>query len=450
MAKAAARSRPRRSARATEAPPPPLAAPAIGHNGGPELEARVQLPEKIAEVFAAPRGEVQYRAMYGGRGSAKSFSAALMASIWGAVEPLRILCTREYQSSIRESFHAELRGAISAHPWLAAQYDVGVDYIKNRRRGGTEFIFRGLRRNIQSIKSLARIDLTIVEEAEDVPEDSWQALEPTVFRNPRTEIWPIWNPRFQNSPVDRRFRKKPPSTGLAIAEVNWNDNRFFPDHLDKLRRRDLDLLDTNTYAHIWDGAYLVNSAAQVLAGKWKPKEFTPSASWQGPYLGGDFGYALDPTAGVKCWINGDYLFVEHEFGGRQIELDQTAARAKQSIPDFDQYISRWDSASPGSISMLQRYGLPRAIGAEKWPGSVEDGIRFLRSFKKILVHPRCKQTIEECRLYSYKVDPNTKDVLPHLVDAHNHYIDAIRYAMSPMVRQLQPARAVSGIYGNSV
>src|SRR5690606_7544113 len=124
--------------------------------------ARVQLPPKLVPIFAPPRGSVRYRALHGGRGSAKSFSAAKMAAIWGYAEPLRILCAREFQASIAESFHAELKAAIASEPWLEAAYDVGKDYL--RGFNGTEFIFRGLRRNTQSIKSLAKVDLTIVEE----------------------------------------------------------------------------------------------------------------------------------------------------------------------------------------------------------------------------------------------------------------------------------------------
>ena len=102
-----------------------------------------------------------------------------MAAVWGYAEPLRILATREFQASIKESFHAELKAAIASEPWLEAHYDVGVDYL--RGRNGTEFIFRGLRHGVNTIKSLSKIDLTIVEEAEDVPETSWLALEATVF-----------------------------------------------------------------------------------------------------------------------------------------------------------------------------------------------------------------------------------------------------------------------------
>lgn len=394
--------------------------------------ARIELPPKLVPVFAPPRGSVQYRNLHGGRGSGKSFNAAKMAAVWGYAEPLRILCTREYQASISESFHAELKAAIASEPWLEAHYDVGVDYLKGAN--GTQFIFRGLRRNSQSIKSLAAIDLTIVEEAEDVPETSWLALEATVFRQPKAELWSLWNPRQDGSPVDMRFRKNPPANAIT-AEINWSDNPFFPPGLETLRKREQERLDPATYHHVWEGGYLVNSDAQVLAGKWRVAEFEPGEEWDGPYQGGDFGYAQDPTAAVRTYIHGDTLYVSHEAGGRGIELDDIGAKVNDAIPGFADYVSRWDSASPGSISIITRNGVPKAQGAPKWQGSVDDGIRFLRSFKEIVVHPRCVKTISEMRLYSYKVDRLTGDVLPVLVDANNHYIDAIRYAVSPMIRQ---------------
>jgi phage terminase large subunit len=394
--------------------------------------ATIRLPRKLKPVFAKPRGSVQYRGAHGGRGSAKSFSFAKMAAVFGYAEPLRILCTREFQASIKESFHAELKAAIASEPWLEAHYDVGVDYL--RGENGTEFIFRGLRHGVNTIKSLAKIDLTIVEEAEDVPEVSWLALEATVLRTPGSELWPIWNPRLDGSPVDQRFRKKPPPNAL-IAELNWQDNPFFPPGLDALRRRDLERLDPNTYAHIWEGAYLVNSDSQVFAGKFRVSDFTPGHDWDGPYQGGDFGFAQDPTAAVRCWINEGQLFIEYEAGKVGLELDDTASFVTKRIPEFDQYATRWDNARPESISHLRRHGLPRSEAVDKWKGSVEDGIAFMRSFKEIVVHSRCVETIKEMRLYSYKVDRLSGDVLPVLVDANNHYIDAIRYALGPMVKQ---------------
>jgi len=401
--------------------------------------ARVELPPKLVPVFTPNRGEVQHRGAFGGRGSGKSFSFAKMAAVWGYADPMRILCTREYQVSIKESFHAELKAAIASEPWLESFYEVGTDYL--RAPNGTEFIFRGLRHNISSIKSLAKIDLTIVEEAEDVPEASWLALEPTVFRQPRSELWAIWNPRDKGSPVDQRFRVSPPDNSV-IAELNYPDNPWFPEGLDKVRRRELGRLDPNTYAHIWEGAYLENSDRQVLGDKWRVDEFEPGADWDGPYHGLDFGFSQDPTAGVRCWIHDSRLFIEREAVEVKLELDDTTAFLEDRIPGIAKYELLADNARPESISYLSRNGLPRITAVKKWPGSVEDGVQHLRAYKEIVIHSRCKNTRNEARLWSHKVDQKSGQVLPDIVDAHNHTWDAVRYALGRVITASKPGVTV--------
>jgi len=98
-------------------------------------------------------------------------------------------------------------------------------------------------------------------------------------------------------------------------------------------------------------------------------------------------------------------------------------------------VTRWDSARPESISFLKRNGLSNSVAVNKWAGSVEDGIEFIKSFDRVVIHPACKEIIKEFGLYSYKVDRHTGDILPKIVDAHNHYIDALRYALEPMIKK---------------
>ena len=353
-----------------------------------------------------------------------------MAAIWGYAEPLRILATRELQVSIKESFHAEVKNAIESVPWLAAHYEVGESYV--RGKNGTEFIFKGLRHNISSIKSMAQIDLCVVEEAEDVPESSWRDLLPTV-RADKSEVWVIWNPRLDGSPVDKRFVKATPP-GSLIVEMNHDDNPWFPMVLEAQRVYDQANMDPALYAHVWEGAYLTNSQAQVLAGKVRVIEFTPAPEWDGPYHGADWGFSQDPTTGVKCWVHNRRLYIEHEAYKVGLEIDQTSDFLRDKIPGIEGYTTRADSARPETISYLKRHGLPKLEGVKKWAGSVEDGIAHLRSYEEIIVHPRCKETIQETRLYSYKVDRLSKDILPEIVDSHNHCIDAIRYALGPLIK----------------
>jgi phage terminase large subunit len=391
---------------------------------------QIQIPPKLIPVFKPKRGEVRYRGAYGGRGSGKSFTFAKMVAIFGYSEKLRILCTRELQNSIKDSFHAELKNAIQSEPWLESAYDVGVDYI--RGKNGTEFIFRGLRHNQGSIKSLAQIDICIVEEAEDVPETSWQILEPTI-RAPKSEIWVVWNPREENSPTDKRFLKEPPPRSV-IAKMNWQDNPWFPNELNEQRLHARKVMDDALYTHIWEGAYYELSDAQVFKNKYEIREFEPQSNWQGAYYGLDFGFAQDATAAIKAWVFDNTLYIEQDCGRVGLELDDTATYLKDRMPGIEKHAIRADSARPESISYLKRHGLPRIDGVIKGKGSVEDGIEFIKSFNKVIIHPQCKNTAQEFRLYSYKTDRLTGDILPILDDKNNHWIDALRYALQPMIK----------------
>jgi len=399
-------------------------------------EAKVVLSKAAREVFSSLRGSVSYRAMYGGRGSGKSYSAALVAAVWGYVERLRVLCVREFQNSIAQSFYAELKAAIEAHWWLAEHYELQRDRIIGKN--GTEFMFKGLHSNPTAIKSLAKIDLTIVEEAEDIPEESWLQLEATVLRQPGSEIWALWNPKKRNSPVDHRFIKNPPKDAI-VRKINYTDNPFFPEGLQKLCERQRDILDYGTWAHVWLGEYRENSHAQIFNGRFEQKEFTPGKGWKGPYQGGDWGYSQDPVAVIRAWEYDDCLWIEYEAGGVGIELDDIPGTAAQ-IPDFHRYDCYWDSAQPAMISHVIRGGLTRSKPVVKKKGSVEDGIQFIRSYRRVYIHPRCKNTLDEFQNYSWKIDRNAIDpktgqnlILDVPVDAFNHYVDALRYGLSPVM-----------------
>lgn len=398
--------------------------------------AQIKLPPKLIPVFSEKR---RIRGAFGGRGSGKTFSFAKMTAIraYMAAESGQkgvILCAREWMNSLRDSSMAEVKDAINSEPWLRSYFDIGQEYIRTRN-GRVEYIFTGLNRNLDSLKSKAKILIAWVDEAEGVTETAWDKLEPTV-RAEGSEIWVTWNPELDGSSTDKRFRKQMAELegNPLIVEVNYDDNPWFPEPLEALRKRQQRTLDPNKYAWIWEGAYLENSDAQVFAGKYRVDEFEPQPNWDGPYNGLDFGFSQDPTAAIQCWINGDRLFISHEAGKVGLELDDTAQFITRHIPEFSNHVVRADSARPESISFLKRQGIPNITGVKKGKGSVEDGIQFIRSFAEVVIHPRCKETIREFRLYSYKVDKRSGDVLPVLVDKDNHYVDALRYAIEPMIK----------------
>lgn len=397
-----------------------------------ETKVRVQLPPKLLPVFS---GDYRYRGAYGGRGGGKTRPFALMSAVRGVMFASAgvsgvILCGREFQNSLEESSMEEVKAAIRAEPWLDALYDIGERYIRTKCRR-VSFVFAGLRHNLASIKSKARILIAWIDEAEPVSESAWRTLTPTV-REHGSEIWVTWNPESEESATHRRFRVNPPKDGIFV-ELNWRDNPWFPAVLEAERQRDLEI-NPDTYDHIWEGAFYSVTNAQVFANKYRVAEFEPQPNWDGPYQGGDFGFSVDPTAAVRLWIYREALYVEHEAFKTRLELDDTPDYVAGNIPDWHRYVSRWDSARPESISYLRRHGMPRAEAVTKWPGSVEDGVSYLRSFREIVVHPRCTGIARELRLYSYKIDKQSGDPLPIILDANNHGIDAMRYALGPMIR----------------
>lgn len=392
-------------------------------------QANIQLPAKLAELFSEPLGAYRFRVMHGGRGSGKSRAMAIMALVWGYSKSLRILCTREVQASIKESMHAELRAVIEDNPWMQSHYKVLEQTI--RGRNGTEFIFRGLHNDAKTIKSLSGVNLCLIEEGQDISQRSLDALLPTI-REEGSEIWIAYNPENETDPVDAQFRQFK-SDNIACVEVNYFDNPFFPSSLEEQRLLDYRNKTRDEYLWIWEGKYLKRSLNQVFVDKYESSVFVPATDWDGPYQGMDWGFANDPTTGIRAWINENKLFVEYDAGKVGLELDDTAKYLKNRIPDFHKYVTRADSARPESISHVNKHGLPRVVSCVKWPGSVEDGIQHIRSYDRIVIHPRCEETLREFDTYSYKTN-KAGDILPAVEDANNHYIDALRYALGPLIK----------------
>lgn len=387
-------------------------------------EINIDIPQKMVEPLFAPH---RYKIFRGGRGSAKSWGVARGLLAHGISTPRRIFCGREIQKSIADSSYKLLVDQIEMLG-LVSYYDVLKSEI--RGKNGTEFLFRGLgNMTAESIKSFEGVDIAWIEEAHTVSDRSWELLIPTV-RKPGSEIWVTYNPEDPKDPVDVRFVQNPPPD-CAIVEMNWHDNPWFPEVL-KAEKDYLYRVDPEAAAHVWGGKYRRMSDAQVLKGKYTVESFEPGQYWDGPYQGTDFGFSVDPSVLVRCWIWERKLYVEHEAYGLNVETDHLSALF-DGIERARDYVTRADSARPETISYLVRNGWPRFCGAVKWKGSVEDGIGYLRGFDQIVIHPRCTHTAEEARLWSYKTDKLSGDVLPVLIDKHNHCWDAIRYALEPII-----------------
>jgi len=380
----------------------------------------------LPRPFAWAEQPARYKVWYGGRGGGKSWGVARLLLAKAYRRKLRILCTREYQNSIADSVHRLLTDQIQMIG-LDRYFKVTRDSIKSSY--GSEFLFKGIHHNIHEIKSLEGIDICWVEEAQRVPEESWQVLIPTI-RKEGSEIWITFNPDEADHPTYARFISHPPPNA-RVVKVNYPDNPWLPATL----REELvycRTVDFDAYRHIWEGEPRARSQAEAFGGKWTIEAFDAPADARF-YFGADWGFSQDPTVLVRCFIQDRKLFIDYEAFGVGVDIDETPALFR-SVPGAEKWPIKADSARPETISAMRRAGF-NIQAARKWPGSVEDGIAHLRGYEKIVVHERCKHTIDAMKLYRYKTDKITGDVLPILLHDYSHVPDALRYALDGMIKR---------------
>ncbi len=285
----------------------------------------IRFPEKTRCLFQPER----YKVLYGGRGSAKSWSVARALLLLGGMHPLRILCTREIQNSIKDSVHKLLSDQI---PAMGMQDQYVVTQTGIRGLNGTEFTFSGIRQqDISKIKSYEGVDICWVEEAHTVTKESWEILIPTI-RKPGSEIWVTFNPDLESDDAYQRFVVSPPE-GAFIVEMNYRDNPWFPPELDK-ERRQLLIRDPDSYQNVWDGK-TKNLAGDIFKREWfrfyQPEDL-PEV-WNGTCLSWDMtfkdGEKNDNVCGQAWGRRGPNCYLLSQTLGKMSFTDTVVAFCRQ-------------------------------------------------------------------------------------------------------------------------
>lgn len=376
----------------------------------------------------------RYKGIWGGRGSGKSHERAEALIEAHVMNPnTASVCLREVQKSIKMSVKRLLEQKIEKLG-VQSHFIVQDTMIKNRFGKGL-IIFQGMQNHTaDSIKSLEGFDIAWFEEAQSASQRSLDLLRPTI-RKPGSELWFTWNPDEPTDAIDQLLRSDNPPPDAVVLQVNYMDNPWFPDVLkDEMeydRGRDLD-----KYTHIWLGGYKKNSNKRVF-NNWRIEEFeTPEDAML--RFGADWGFAVDPTVLVRCYLVGRKLYIDYEAYQVGCDIVDTPDLF-MTVPESERWPIVADSARPETISHMKKNGFPKILPAVKGPKSLEEGVEFLKSYD-IIVHPRCKHVIDELTHYSYKVDPDTDEVLPVLEDKDNHTIDALRYACEGTRRKAQNKR----------
>lgn len=396
------------------------------------VNLKIQTPRWCLPLLEKSR----YKAAKGGRAGGKSHFFAERAVERFIEDPdLSFVGIREIQRSLKNSAKKLIASKIRSLG--ASHYFNILDTEIRSTKGDGVMIFEGMQdHTADTIKSLEGFDIAWVEEAQKLSLRSLKLLRPTI-RAEDSEIWFSWNPEQPTDAVDNFFCGDNPPGNTKIVHVNYDQNPFLTDvsydDMERDRKNDPD-----GFAHTWLGDYNVRSDAQILSGKWKVEEFTPDETFGRPYFGADWGFSQDPTVLLKKWIKDNVLYIEDEAWGIGVDIADTPALFDR-IKDSRKYMIRADCARPETISHVRKAGF-QIEGAKKWKGSVEDGISYLRSFDKIIIHPRCIKTEEEARRYSYKICKMTGDILPDIVDKYNHCIDGMRYGLAPLIKPLNQVR----------
>lgn len=207
-----------------------------------------QMPEALEFLFQSSR----YKVARGGRGSGKSWGFARALLVQAYQQPLRVLCTREVQKSIKQSVYQLLKDQIEALD-LGAEFEVLSTEI--RGRNGSAFYFAGLSDlTADSIKSFEGVDRVWVEEGQSISKESWKILIPTI-RKEASEIWVTYNPELETDETHRRFVVEPPPDCVSVL-MNWADNPWFPPVLEQERQHAKKTMSAHEYNNVWEGECL--------------------------------------------------------------------------------------------------------------------------------------------------------------------------------------------------
>jgi phage terminase large subunit len=390
-----------------------------------------EFPEKLSFLFQPMR----YKVARGGRGSGKSWSFARALLIQAAASPLLVLCTREVQKSIKDSVHKLLNDQIQALG-LGSFYDVLETEI--RGRNGSKFIFAGLSgQTIESIKSLEGCDRVWCEEAQAITKRSWDVLTPTIRRE-GSEIWISYNPELESDETHQRFTINPPDDCVSVL-VNYHDNPFFPDVLEKERLRCLKN-DPQSYPNIWDGKCKPAVEGAIYYAELERMQLdeqicrVPYDPMLRVHIILDLGWNDLMTASFVQVLRSEVRIIEYEESDHttldQLSSDWKAKRlnwGKVWLPHDG--FNRDFKTGKSTEEILKGLGWDVANRKEITEVSVEEGIRLARMMlgRTFIDSKKAAALVERLKRYRRQINQTTQEAGAPLHDEASHGADNVRY-----------------------
>ena len=375
----------------------------------------------------------RFKVMHGGRGSSKSWSVARALLILAAQKPLRVLCTREVQKSIKDSVHRLLTDQIQALG-LGHLYEVLETEI--RGANGSLFVFAGLAQHtVESIKSFEGVDIVWVEEAQVVTKRSWDVLTPTI-RKPGSEIWLTLNPDMDTDEAYVRFVQAPPANAW-VQQVNYTDNPWFPEVLEQER---LDTLrrDPENYPNIWEGRPKRVAAGAIYRheidklfadGRVRPVPYDPVLKVHTVW---DLGWNDAMTIGFFQRAGSELRVIDY--------IEDSHHTLDWYVAEIEKRPYRWgtdflphDARARNTQTGKSTEEALKAMGRNTYvhdADSTEEGIKSAR-----LVFSRCyfdetktARLVECLKRYKRKINQRTGEPMEPEHDEYSHGADMFRYA----------------------
>ena len=387
---------------------------------------------KLTKEFTPFLEPNRYKVVFGGRGSGKSFSIAQLLVLRAFKEPTRILCAREIQRSISDSVLQLLSDTIQRLK-LTDFFDVQKSQIIGKN--GSRFLFLGLSNNITKVKSYEGLDICWVEEAESVSYTSWETLIPTV-RKKGSEIWVSFNPNDEMDDTYQRFVVNPPPKAY-VKKVNYNQNPWFPDELEK-ERLYLKGKNEDLYNHVWEGEVLSNRDGAYYA-KFIPNDQIIDFKVE-PNIPVDTYWDLGVSDSTCIWLVQQI--------GMEIRVVDCYENQGEGLQFYINWLHDWrarhqsvfgEHYAPHDIQVRElgtgksRLETARKLGIHfrvVRKLTIEDGIHAARA-----ILPKCyfektntKDGLQALRRYRKEFDEKKGIYKPHpLHDWSSHYADAFRY-----------------------
>ena len=392
--------------------------------------ANAQFPQKLQCLFQPEKS--RYRVLFGGRGGAKSWGVARALLIKGAQRPLRILCAREFQTSIRDSVHKLLCDQI-IELRLDGFYEITQSSI--RGKNGTEFAFVGLKNNVANVKSYEGVDICWVEEAQTTSRLSWNVLIPTI-RKQDSEIWVTFNPELETDETYQRFVIHPPANSV-VTKINWSDNPWFPETLE-LEKNSLRDRDIESYNTVWEGICRQSVDGAVFAREMQMADleeritkvpYDPSKPVHAVF---DLGWSDATAIWFVQWIGMETRLIRyHEDSQRTISeylaKMQTYGYVYDTLWLPHDAENKTLAAAGRSIDQIVRAAGYKTKIIPRTP--IPDSINAARTIFRNCWFDRenCADGLQCLRHYRFDVDPDTKAFSKNPVhDEYSHGADAFR------------------------